>query len=204
MSVDPETGISLSAAQPEAAEGGTEEDDEVLRALLQDVEPRAVRGSQGSSSPHPSVPRRPSSARCPPPRASLEVTASEAAALIASRSATLLDVRQPSEYRLDGHVEGSANVAGFSWEHGFYLPREDFAAVVSEDHQADEPLVLMCAEGSLAKGAAAVLEAAGFKRVSTLDGGLRAWEAAAEEEGAGVPPLVIDEDGEGGLTGAWV
>ena len=50
----------------------------------------------------------------------------------------------------------------------------------------------------------AVLEEAAFTNVQVLDGGLRAWEAEAEDEDAGVPPLVIDEDVQGGLVGAWV
>ena len=51
-------------------------------------------------------------------------------------------------------------------------------------------------------GADPVLEAAAFRDVRTLEGGLRAWEEA--EDDAGLPSLVVDEDGEGGLTGAWV
>ncbi len=68
-----------------------------------------------------------------------------------------------------------------------------------------------------------VLEAAAFTDVRILAGGLRAWEAEADEaealmdeaerrgdaQGAlaappAVPPLIIEEDGEGGLGGAWV
>ena len=133
----------------------------------------------------------------------LEIDPADAAALLLARSATLLDVRQPGEYRLDGHVDGSENIAAYTWEHGFYLPKEGFAEAVAAEHEADAPLVLMCADGMLSKGAAAVLEGAAFTNVQTLNGGLRAWEAEAEED-EGVPPLTVDEDGEGGLTGAWV
>ena len=123
-----------------------------------------------------------------------------------------------------------------SWEHGFYLPSEDFLAEVgappaparplppsapphpphslhpphlppllqvSAAYAPDATLVLLCANGRLAKGAAAVLEGAAFTNVQTLEGGLDAWAWEAEEEG-GVPPLVVDDDGEGGLPGAWV
>ena len=51
--------------------------------------------------------------------------------------------------------------------------------------------------------AAAMLEEAAFTNVQTLEGGLDAWAWEAEEEG-GVPPLVVDDDGEDALPGAWV
>ena len=111
---------------------------------------------------------------------------------------------QPGEYRLDGHVDGSSNIAAFTWEHGFHLPNELFAEEVAAAHDTAETLILLCADGRLSQGAAAVLEAAAFSQVLSLAGGLRAWEADAEDEGSGVPPLVVDEDGEGGLTSAWV
>ena len=52
------------------------------------------------------------------------------------------------------------------------------------------------------QGAAAALEAVEFTDVRVLEGGLQAWEALAEE--GELPPLVVDDDGDGGLTGAWV
>ena len=67
----------------------------------------------------------------------------------------------------------------------------------------DAPLVLLCANGRMAQGAAAMLEEAAFTNVQTLEGGLDAWAWEAEEEG-GVPPLVVDDDGEDALPGAWV
>ena len=48
------------------------------------------------------------------------------------------------------------------------------------------------------------MEGAAFANVQTLEGGLEAWAWEAEEEGSRVPPLVVDDDGEGGLPGAWV
>lgn len=108
-----------------------------------------------------------------------------------------------AEYRLDGHIEGSTNLPAFSWEHGFYLPSANFVADMGEEHASDAPIILICADGSLSAGAAAELVAAGFIDVRMVEGGLRAWEEAAAE-GDVVPELVIDEEGEGGLTGAWV
>ena len=235
--VDPETGFARGeeeeeeqqGQEQEEEDGGSgsisqdEEEDAALRALLEDVDPRPSPLSPPPPPPRlappppPPPPRRAvasSSRSGGPPRAALEVTPAEAAALLLrnegtpSPAALLIDVRQAGEYRLDGHVDGSLNLPAYTWEHGFHLPNEDFAAQVTEaaasDGGADTQIVLLCADGRLSMGAAAVLEAASFTNVCTLDGGLNAWAYEAEEEESEVPPLVIDEDGEGGLTGAWV
>ena len=46
---------------------------------------------------------------------------------------------------------------------------------------ADTQIVLLCADGRLSTGAAAVLEAASFTNVCTLGGGLNAWALEAAE-----------------------
>ena len=80
---------------------------------------------------------------------------------------------------------------------GFFLPL-DFAALVrAEEYTLDAPLLLACADGSRSAAACASLRAAGFDRATALDGGLAAWEA----EGFA---LLVEEDGEDGLVGAWV
>lgn len=146
-----------------------------------------------------------------------------AARLRATPATTLLvDVRQPAEYRLDGHIEGSLVCPAFSWEHGYHLPRGDaFVAELSDEvdgwlseqagdsgapaSPSDAEVVLLCADGRLSAGAAQVLEdtqswAAG---VSVVEGGLQAWAEAAEEDSS-IPTPTIDEDDQGGLVGAWV
>ena len=82
----------------------------------------------------------------------------------------ILQVRQPAEYRLEGHVAGSVNICAYTWEHGFYLPNEGFADQVAEQYSSDREIVLLCADGKLAKGAAAVLEAAAFTNVQVVEG----------------------------------
>ncbi|KAL3895909.1 MAG: hypothetical protein SGPRY_013397 [Prymnesium sp.] len=107
-----------------------------------------------------------------------------------------------SEYRLEGHIEGSINIPAYSWEHGFYLPSPSFSEQVAQACPVHAPLVLLCADGSISRPAAAMLSSQSFD-VKFLEGGLAAWEEAAEQ-GEEVPPLMWDEDGEGGLTGAWI
>ena len=106
----------------------------------------------------------------------------------------LIDVRQPAEYRLDGRVDGSINIAAYSWEHGFHVPLDDFAATVSDEgFELDAPIALIHSMPMLATGAAQVLEAAGFTDVSIVEGGLQSWEPEA---------LIVDDDE--GLVGSWV
>ena len=63
------------------------------------------------------------------------------------------------------------------------------------------PLHVAAAQASTR--AAAVLAAAAFTNVCLVEGGLQAWEDEAEDEEAGVPKLVIDDDGDGALSGSW-
>eukprot|EP00308_Calcidiscus_leptoporus_P012480 CAMPEP_0119387322 /NCGR_PEP_ID=MMETSP1334-20130426/100134_1 /TAXON_ID=127549 /ORGANISM="Calcidiscus leptoporus, Strain RCC1130" /LENGTH=419 /DNA_ID=CAMNT_0007409025 /DNA_START=50 /DNA_END=1306 /DNA_ORIENTATION=- len=187
MRVDPDTGLAYSASAQDEEPAGEED----IRTLLQDVEPLAVSPPPSS----PSLPPPPPLRRCPTPRAALDVPPAEAAAQMRSRGAILLDVRQAGEYRLDGHIQGSENIPAYTWEHGFYLPSEDFAASVSDMFALDTPLVLICADGKLARGAAAMLEAAAFTDVQTLEGGLNVWGWEAEDDPE-LPRVVVDEDGE--------
>jgi len=186
--VDPDTGVPLIETVHERA-----------------AEKAAAAAAEAAGEEEDASSSSPSSPPPPPPaaRGALEITPAEAAELDAS---WLLDVRQPGEYRLDGHVDGCANIAAYTWEHGFYLPAAGFAELVYDaGFDRDEPVVLLCADGKLARGAASVLAAAAFTNVCLVEGGLQAWEEEAEDEAAGlVPKLVIDEDGEGALTGSWV
>jgi rhodanese-related sulfurtransferase len=199
----------LNPAMPRDLEGMRVDPD--ASPMPRDLEGRRV-DPDASPLPPPPPPPLPPSPSPPPPSpppaaaAPREVSPAEAAALALQGSAMLIDVRQPAEWRLEGHVGGSTNLAAYTWEHGFYLPSEAFASEVAAVCTRAETIVLLCADGKLAKGAAAVLVAAGFADVRTVEGGLRAWEADADEaaDPEAVPPLLVDEDGEGGLNGAWV
>ena len=105
---------------------------------------------------------------------------------------------------MDGHVSGSVCVPAFDWQHGFYTPRKEFPAEVMESigtTSTSSKVLLCCMDGKLSAGACAALVDSGLysaDQVEVLEGGLRAWEASELEE------LIIDDDGEGGLVGAWV
>ena len=131
--------------------------------------------------------------RTPCPRAAESIDAGDAAELLSAGKCVLIDIRQPAEYRLDGRIDGSVNIAAYSWEHGFHVPLEDFAATIGDDYDKDAQLILIHSLPPLATGAAAVLEAAGFSNCQWVDGGLNSWD---------VDELIVDDDE--GLVGSWV
>lgn len=126
-----------------------------------------------------------------------EISVEAAERAINEANAMLLDIRQAAEYRLDGHIPDSINIPAFDWEHGFYLPRPGFAEEV-DALEPDSLLIVACADGRLARGAAERLMTHGsWTDVAILEGGLRSWEVEDM-------PWEVDDDGEDGLVGAWV
>merc|ERR1712137_1259329 len=101
------------------------------------------------------------------------LSATAAAQEVDEGRAVILDVRQRSEYRLDGQVPGSVNVPAFDWEHGFHLPRGGFTEEVSALGFDQLLLIVACADGRLSQGAASTLLADGtVAHVAVLEGGL--------------------------------
>lgn len=78
--------------------------------------------------------------------------------------ATLVDVRDPSEYAR-GHVPGARSVPMAALDAFFASP------------EASEPLVLVCEHGDLAARAAAVAHGHGLLDTAVLAGGMTAWNA---------------------------
>ncbi len=76
----------------------------------------------------------------------------------------ILDVREHSEWA-EGHIEGSIN-----------LP---FYHISGQLHtlQQSRPISVVCATGHRSTIAASILQAAGFKRVYNVEGGMAAWNA---------------------------
>lgn len=97
------------------------------------------------------------------------VDAGGAERLIADGKVVVLDVRTPAEYAA-GHLEG-AQLINFS--------APDFATNLAKlDRQ--QPYLLHCATGRRSTAALKVFEELGFRDVTHLDGGLKAWTDAGK------------------------
>ena len=93
-----------------------------------------------------------------------QVTAQEAAAL-REQGAFVLDVRQASEW-VDGHVPGAT-----------LIPLDQLPARVGEVPH-DRPVVVICRSGNRSAAGRDILLGAGFPAVTSVEGGIRAWESA--------------------------
>lgn len=76
----------------------------------------------------------------------------------------LLDVREPSEWRADGHIGGAT-----------YIPMNQLPARLAE-LPADGEIIVYCAHGARSVQVAIWLTRQGFTDVKDLDGGLHAWQ----------------------------
>lgn len=79
----------------------------------------------------------------------------------------LLDVRTPEEYA-KGHIRGAANID---------ILNPDFLDIANRTLPGDKNIAVYCGTGKRSGMAAEQLAEAGYK-VTDLDGGLEAWEAA--------------------------
>ncbi len=105
------------------------------------------------------------------PAARAEIDPSAAAQWVREGRARLVDVREPDEHAGE-RIEGASLHP---------LSRLDPGAVSADDQQV---VVLHCKSGRRSAEARARLEAAGFKNVYSLRGGIEAWR------GAGLPTVV--------------
>jgi rhodanese-related sulfurtransferase len=96
---------------------------------------------------------------------STSVLDAQAARRLILDGATLLDVREPSEHA-GGHIEGSVNI-----------PIGSLSANLAQVPR-DRPVVAYCGMGERSTSAASILEGAGFRDVSNLEGGMISWSRA--------------------------
>ena len=75
----------------------------------------------------------------------------------------LLDVREPSEWKEEGTVEGANKI--------FFVDLPDKTDTLPKD----KPLAVTCSVGNRSSIAISILERAGFKNVSNVLGGMTAW-----------------------------
>lgn len=101
------------------------------------------------------------------------VPAAEIKARLASGADVLvLDVRNESEVAAGGSLPGAVNIPLPS------LPSRIGELIKDMSGRPDAGIVLVCQSGPRAERAAAVLMAAGLRKLAVLKGGLIAWRAA--------------------------
>ncbi|WP_406690754.1 rhodanese-like domain-containing protein [Saccharopolyspora sp. ID03-671] len=99
------------------------------------------------------------------PSASTPVDPARLRELLGDNRIRLIDVRTPGEFAA-ARIPGSHNVP-------LDLLREHHHELTAHH---DDDVVLVCASGNRAEQARAVLDSAGWRRISVLRGGIAAWE----------------------------
>lgn len=91
----------------------------------------------------------------------------EAVRLINHGNALVLDVRSDGEFK-EGHIP-----------HARHMPLEGLKATAGQLTKfKDRPVVVYCRSGNRSTRAGSLLRAQGFEDVSSLDGGILAWQGA--------------------------
>lgn len=96
------------------------------------------------------------------------VNAKEAAAVIKTGKVKIIDVRTANEFA-KGHIDGAKNIDIL--EEKTFEP--DLAAL-----DKNQPVLVHCESGGRSTRSLKVFEKLGFKDVTHLDGGFRAWQSA--------------------------
>ncbi|HMQ74604.1 MAG TPA: rhodanese-like domain-containing protein [Flavobacteriales bacterium] len=81
--------------------------------------------------------------------------------------AQVIDVRTPAEFA-SGHLDGAINL---DWTGGVLEQR-------MSELDKEAPVLVYCASGRRSAAAANALRESGFRTVSDLGGGIRAWQAS--------------------------
>lgn len=100
----------------------------------------------------------------------MELSAKEAAKLIAEKKPLILDVRTPNEY-YGGHLKGAK-----------LIPLQQLDARISElQKYRERPILVYCRSGNRSTVASQILIKEGFKKIYNLRPGIRGWNAAGNE-----------------------
>ena len=107
-----------------------------------------------------------------------QTSASDVAAMLTTGTATVIDVRGPSEWDA-GHLPGVQ-----------HIPLGQLQRRIAEI-PAGQPVVVHCQGGGRSAIAASLLQASGVPNVFNLSGGFRAWQAAGQpvERGPATQPV---------------
>ena len=91
----------------------------------------------------------------------------QAQQMVANQGALLLDVREPTEY------------AAIHAPNAKLIPLGEVGMRLKEiEAYKDKPIAVICRSGRRSAKAVALLQEAGFKQVSNVQGGIQAWEQA--------------------------
>jgi len=94
------------------------------------------------------------------------INVADAVKLVNQNKAMFLDVREEAEFEKE-FIADSKNI-----------PNTELAEKTETLKDKNQPLIVVCASGQRAKGAAKKLKAAGFTEVYVLTGGIQAWKEA--------------------------
>lgn len=97
-----------------------------------------------------------------------ELSTHEATLLMNKDDAYILDIRPAAEYK-KGHILGSKQIKSELVNKADFSPLEKYK---------DKPIIVICAMGMTSKRTASQMLKAGFENVSTLKGGIGAWQGA--------------------------
>lgn len=93
------------------------------------------------------------------------VTAKDASTLYAEKKAIIVDVREDDEWN-DEHIAGA-----------LHIPLKQLNDRVSElQTYKDTTIITQCKSGGRSAKALELLKAAGFTKVYSMDGGIKAWD----------------------------
>ncbi len=93
------------------------------------------------------------------------VTAKDASTLYAEKKAIIVDVREDDEWN-DEHIAGA-----------LHIPLKQLNDRVSElQSYKDTTIITQCKSGGRSAKALELLKAAGFTKVYSMDGGIKAWD----------------------------
>lgn len=96
-----------------------------------------------------------------------KATPLQATQLMNQGKSLILDVRSGEDFALN-HVREAKNIA-----------LADLSGRINELNKFKaHPVIVVCGNGNLSSKATAILQAAGFERAVSLEGGLVAWQAA--------------------------
>ncbi|PQJ30692.1 hypothetical protein BST92_01525 [Nonlabens arenilitoris] len=98
------------------------------------------------------------------------VSSEEAADIIKSQSAQLVDVRSKEQFEA-GHIEGAINIP---------VDSENLNEIIA-GLNVKEPVLVYCNGGRQSAQCAKILEDKGFIKIFDLDGGLSKWTTSGRE-----------------------